>query len=49
MKTLIFYLLFYMGVKPGLSRQGKKTDLRLFEDRVFWRIFGPKMRLKKTV
>jgi hypothetical protein len=30
-----------MDVKLGLSKQGKKHRLRIFENRLLWRIFGP--------
>jgi hypothetical protein len=31
-----------MGVEPGLSRRGEEHRLRVFENRVLRKIFGPK-------
>jgi hypothetical protein len=32
-----------MGVKLGFSHVREECRLRMFENRVLWRIFGPKM------
>jgi len=37
-----YFLSFYMGVKLGLSHQGKNIRLRMLENRVLRRIFWPK-------